>query len=74
MTTKPLSNTQIALTFGDTDENHNGMEMLGNIGDKGTGITKNKLISLKDYFINLDYSVDYYYVNHPYLEYDANIL
>jgi len=39
------------------------MEMVGNLGDKGTGITTDELISLKDYFINLDYSVDYYSLN-----------
>ena len=58
MTTETLSNTRIALTFGDSG---NGME--GNLGDKGTGITTDELISLKDYFINLDYSVDYYSLN-----------
>ena len=55
------------------------MEMVGNLGDKGTGITTDELISLKDYFINLDYSVDYYSLNHPDLnlddlEYNASVL
>lgn len=40
-------NTTISLTFGDAGENHTGMEMLGKLGDEGSGFTCEELIELE---------------------------
>ena len=41
---------RIALTFGDAGENHAGMEMVGNLGEVGSGFTLEELNKMKDYF------------------------
>lgn len=40
--------TTISLTFGDAGENHTGMEMLGNLGEAGTGFTCEELKILSE--------------------------
>ena len=41
---------RIALTFGDAGENHVGMEMVGSLGEIGSGFTIEELHKMKDYF------------------------
>jgi len=41
---------RIALTFGDAGENHIGMEMVGSLGEIGSGFTIEELHKMKDYF------------------------
>lgn len=48
-------NTTISLTFGDAGENHNGMEMLGNLGEEGTGFTCDELRRLEATLDNAEY-------------------
>lgn len=42
-----MSNSRIALTFGDAGENHVGMEMVGRLGEVGSGFTIEELMLLK---------------------------
>ena len=73
-----ITNTRIALTFGDAGENHAGMEMVGDLGEAGSGFTVEELIKLKDYFGELGFTVDYVSLNHPDLKgtdkYNAGVL
>tara|TARA_B110000908_G_C10258235_1_gene457145 strand:+ start:812 stop:1597 length:786 start_codon:yes stop_codon:yes gene_type:complete len=41
---------RIALTFGDAGENHAGMEMVGALGDVGTGFTIDELLKMSTHF------------------------
>ena len=39
-----INTMRIALTFGDAGENHAGMQMVGNLGDIGSGFTVKNLL------------------------------
>ena len=43
-----INTMRIALTFGDAGENHAGMQMVGNLGDIGSGFTVKNLLYIKD--------------------------
>lgn len=45
-----FKNERIAMTMGDAGENHVGMELLGNFGEKGSGFTTTELKTVKRYF------------------------
>ena len=47
--------TTISLTFGDAGENHTGMEMLGNLGQKGSGFTCDELKELESKLCGAEY-------------------
>jgi hypothetical protein len=57
-----MCESTITLTFGDAGENHVGMELLGKIGDVGSGFTCNDLKMIKD---NLDHAffIEYFDLN-----------
>ena len=44
-----LLNQRIALTWGDAGENHVGMEIIGNLQEKGSGFTYDDLKQMSDY-------------------------
>ena len=45
-----FKNERISITMGDAGENHIGMELLGNFGEKGSGFTTTELKTVKKYF------------------------
>ena len=50
-----MENKTISLTFGDAGENHAGMEMLGNLGEEGSGFTCEELIKIGKNYENSEY-------------------
>jgi len=46
-----MMNQRIALTWGDAGENHVGMEIIGNLQEKGTGFTFDDLKNIKDHIL-----------------------
>jgi len=59
-----INNERIAITCGDAGENHQGMEMLGKLGDEGTGFTIEDLMNIKLYVEQLGRRCDYYDLSH----------
>jgi len=47
-----MDKQRIALTWGDAGENHVGMEMIGQLQEKGTGFTLEDLSDIKDLMEN----------------------
>ena len=72
MSKSTISNTRIALTFGDAGENHSGMEIVGNLGETGSGFTIEELLRLKYYFEEKEFKVEYIDLNHPDLKFNNN--
>ena len=54
---------RIAITFGDAGENHPGMELLGSLGEKGSGFSINDLDKLKKYFEKKEFETEYINLN-----------
>lgn len=54
---------RIAITFGDAGENHTGMEMLGDLKEKGTGFTVDDLKKVKEYYEDKGYECEYVCLN-----------
>lgn len=54
---------RIAITFGDAGENHAGMELLGTLGEKGSGFTIDDLDKLKKYFEKKEFETEYINLN-----------
>ena len=51
---------RIAITCGDAGENHAGMEMLGKLGEEGSGFLTTDLINIKTFVEQLKIDCDYY--------------
>ena len=50
----------ITLTLGDSGENHIGMEVLGDLGDKGSGYSIEDLLNIYEYYKNKEVNVEYH--------------
>jgi hypothetical protein len=50
-----MMNQRIALTWGDAGENHVGMEIIGNLQEKGTGFTFDDLKKMNDKIDNTEF-------------------
>jgi alkylated DNA repair dioxygenase AlkB len=55
-----INNERIAITCGDAGENHAGMEMLGELGEEGSGFTIKDLKNIKKYVEKNGKKCDYY--------------
>ena len=55
-----INNERIAITCGDAGENHAGMEMLGKLGEEGSGFTIKDLKNIKKYVEKNGKKCDYY--------------
>ena len=51
---------RIAITCGDAGENHAGMEMLGKLGEEGSGFLTTDLMNIKTFVEQLGINCDYY--------------
>ena len=58
-----MENSVITLTFGDVGENHKGMQMIGNMVDKGKGFKLKNLNNIKKRFEKYNCIVDLYCLN-----------
>jgi hypothetical protein len=52
------STSTITLTFGDAGENHPGMEVVGKVGERGSGFTPEDLFVMMEYYAALGYEVE----------------
>jgi hypothetical protein len=50
-----MENSVITLTFGDVGENHKGMQMIGDIVEKGKGYNLKNLLNIKKRFEKNNY-------------------
>ena len=66
-TTRKLNSDieRIAITCGDAGENHQGMEMVGTLGDKGSGFTVQDLNNIKQHLETLNKSSDLIDMSNP---------
>lgn len=58
-----MENSVITLTFGDVGENHKGMQMIGNIVEKGKGYNLKNLLNIKKRFEKNNCIVEIYLLN-----------
>ena len=57
------SNSVITLTFGDSAENHAGMEKIGCLVPKGQGFSSDDLRKIQEYFMKDRIFPELYYLN-----------
>lgn len=60
--TTDINNQRISITWGDAGENHVGMEMIGNLQEKGTGFTCKDLKNISKY-ISSNYECKTEFIN-----------